>query len=44
MESGEATKKPKVPLGFDSICRLLADAGFSLPMGDTGRDECGKHQ
>lgn len=30
------TKKPKESLGFVSICRLLADAGFSLRMGEEG--------
>jgi len=30
------TKKPKESLGFVSICRLLADAGFSLGIGDIG--------
>jgi integrase len=36
--SDDPTKKPKVSLGLGSICRLLADAGFSLEMGDTGLD------
>ena len=30
------TKKPKESLGFVSICRLLADAGFCLRMGEEG--------
>ena len=30
------TKKPKESLGFVSICRLLADAGFTLKIGDIG--------
>ena len=30
------TKKPKESLGFVSICRLLADAGFTLKVGDIG--------
>lgn len=32
------TKKPKEYLGFVSIYRLLADAGFSLGIGDIGLD------
>jgi hypothetical protein len=32
------TKKPKESLGFVSICRLLADAGFTLRMGEEGRE------
>ena len=30
------TKKPKESLGFVSICRLLADAGYTLRMGEEG--------
>jgi hypothetical protein len=33
---GDETKKPKESLGFVSICRLLADAGFTLRMGEEG--------
>jgi hypothetical protein len=32
----DETKKPKESLGFVSICRLLADAGFTLKIGDIG--------
>lgn len=32
----DETKKPKESLGFVSICRLLADAGFSLRIGEEG--------
>ena len=34
--SGDATKKPKGSLGFISLDRLLADAVYSLRMGDIG--------
>jgi hypothetical protein len=34
----DETKKPKESLGFVSICRLLADAGFSLRIGEEGRE------
>ena len=34
--SDDETKKPKESLGFVSICRLLADAGFTLRMGEEG--------
>ena len=34
--SGDDTKKPKVSLGLVSFCRLLADAGCSLGMGEEG--------
>jgi hypothetical protein len=30
------TKKPQDSLGFDTVCQLLADAGFSLGMGEEG--------
>jgi len=33
---GQETKKPQVSLGFDVICQLLSDAGFSLEVGDIG--------
>lgn len=36
--SDDETKKPKESLGLVSICRLLADAGFSLRMGEEGRE------
>ncbi len=29
-------KKAQVSLGFDVICHLLSDAGFSLRMGEEG--------
>ena len=38
MTSGDDTKKPKVSLGLVSFCRLLADAGCSLRMGEEGRE------
>ena len=34
--SDDETKKPKESLGLVSICRLLANAGFSLRMGEEG--------
>ena len=30
------TKKPQVSLGFDVICQLLSEAGFTLRMGEEG--------
>jgi hypothetical protein len=33
------TKKPQVSLGFDVICQLLSDAGFSLRMGEEGSEQ-----
>ena len=30
------TKKPQDSLGFDTVCQLLAEAGFSLGMGEEG--------
>lgn len=32
---GAETKKPQVSQGFDVICQLLAEAGFSSEVGDT---------
>ncbi len=34
--SDDETKKPKESLGFVSICRLLAEAGFTVKIGDIG--------
>jgi integrase len=34
----DETKKPKESLGFVSICRLLAEAGFTVKIGDIGLD------
>ena len=36
--SDDETKKPKESLGFVSICRLLAEAGFTVKIGDIGLD------
>lgn len=34
--SGAETKKPRVSPGFDVICQLLSEAGFSQRVGDAG--------
>jgi len=33
---GPETKQPQVSLGFDVICQLLSEAGFSLQVGEEG--------
>lgn len=35
-EVGPETRKPQVSLGFDAICHLLAEAGFSHKVGEEG--------
>ena len=34
--SDDETKKPKESLGFVALCRIMADTGLSLRMGDIG--------
>jgi integrase len=40
----DETKKPKESLGFVAICRLLADAGYSIRMGEEGSESPPKSQ
>jgi hypothetical protein len=34
--SDDETKKPKESLGFVALCRIMADTGLSLRVGDIG--------